>query len=196
MTEFFGSFSAAAGERRVGEIELALLEVGPAEAVEVRGIVGLDLERALDERRPPRRASVPLLGQHVAEVVERAGVERILRDHVAEHLLDSASRPACRGRRRAGRAPSCPAGISRAPSRGASASLCCSRRCSPGWSTCGPAPRARARWLPRTPRSPRRSGATAAARAPGCRAASRSRPACAFAAFRRAISGFSRSTTS
>ena len=49
MTEFFGSFAAAARQRRIGEIELALLNVGPAEAVEVRRVVGLDLERALDQ---------------------------------------------------------------------------------------------------------------------------------------------------
>src|SRR5258708_5822930 len=73
-------------ERRIRQVQLALLHVRPTEAVEERRIVGLDLEGALDERHGlVQRAA--LLGEHVAEIVERARIERIMRDHVAEHLL-------------------------------------------------------------------------------------------------------------
>ncbi len=51
----------AAGRRRasgcLGEIELVGLEVGPAEAVEIRPVLGLDLQRPLQIARPTRRAA-------------------------------------------------------------------------------------------------------------------------------------------
>src|ERR1043166_8082431 len=45
-----GQLFGGGRQRRVGQIELPLLHVGPAETVEIRRIVRLDLERSLDER--------------------------------------------------------------------------------------------------------------------------------------------------
>ena len=112
---------------------IALLHVGPAEAVEERRVVGLDLQRALDERRPPRRARRAALGEHVAEIIERAGVERIAARSVAEHLLGLRLPAGAveRGAELVEHVVS--SGTSRAPSRRRRARPCAGRRrCSPG----------------------------------------------------------------
>ena len=77
MTEFFGSLSAAARQRRIGEIELALLDVGPAETVEERRVVGLDAAARAGSGVTASSSCVRMLGEHVAEIVQRVGVERI-----------------------------------------------------------------------------------------------------------------------
>src|SRR5205823_5314864 len=70
----------------VGEVQFALLHVGPTQAVEERWIPRLDLQRALDQR-DRFVESRAVLRKHVAKVIERAGIDRIPRDHIAEYLL-------------------------------------------------------------------------------------------------------------
>src|SRR5688572_11437933 len=70
-------------ERRVREIELALLVIGPPQAVEKRGIARLELQRALDQIDGLVQA-LAALGEHVAEIVERGRVRRIPREDLAQ----------------------------------------------------------------------------------------------------------------
>jgi hypothetical protein len=72
----------ATGDRRPRP--LPLLEERPPEAVEVGRVVGLHLERALDERPTASGARSVLVGQQVPQVVERGGIQRIALDHRAQ----------------------------------------------------------------------------------------------------------------
>src|SRR6185436_11111892 len=67
-------------EVAVGQLELVSLEVRPAEAVQIRSVVRIDLERLLqiaDRLLEPLTA----IGQHVAKVVERRRVVGLARQH-------------------------------------------------------------------------------------------------------------------
>jgi len=68
------------------QIQFAALEVRSAEAVEIRSVVGLDLERALDEAH---RLVEPLAAfrQHVTQIVEGTGVLRLPSDQLTENRL-------------------------------------------------------------------------------------------------------------
>ena len=70
----------------LGEIELVGLEVRPAQAVEVRAVVRLDLQRLLQIAHRLVEA-LTALREHVAEVVERGGIVGVSREHLAERRL-------------------------------------------------------------------------------------------------------------
>src|SRR5687767_12455329 len=74
-----------------GEVLLRVVQVTPAEmrptqAVEVRAVVGLDIERPADESN----GFVELLaadGQQISEIVQRVGIARFGGKQLAKHAL-------------------------------------------------------------------------------------------------------------
>ena len=70
----------------LGKVEIVLLEVGPPEAVEIRAVVGFDLERLL---QVPHRLveALAAIGEHVTKVVQRRRILRIAAEQAAERLL-------------------------------------------------------------------------------------------------------------
>jgi hypothetical protein len=73
-------------ERRERLVESRLLEVGPPEAVEIRGIVGVDRQRARDERHRLVELA-PTLGQHVAQIIQASRVPRIGAHQIAKRTF-------------------------------------------------------------------------------------------------------------
>ena len=78
-----GRLLGGAAQQRLGLVDLVLLEQRPAEAVEIRAVVRVDRQRALDQR-DGFVEPVAALGQHVAEVIQRRRVQRIARQRLAE----------------------------------------------------------------------------------------------------------------
>src|SRR5206468_8399334 len=70
----------------LGQIKLVRLEVRPAEAVEVRPVVRIDLQRLLQQRH---RFVEPLaaLGEHVTKIIERGSVITVARQQLLERGL-------------------------------------------------------------------------------------------------------------
>src|SRR5438093_5713730 len=70
----------------IGEIEVPLLHVRPAQAVEIGRVGGIDFQRALNERDGLVEVTAALR-EHVAEIVQRVGVERVVPQQIAERFL-------------------------------------------------------------------------------------------------------------
>ncbi len=81
-----GQLLGGRAEIRLGQVELVQLEVRPAEAVEIRAVVGIEGDGPLDERHGLVEAAAPL-DEGVAEVVEGRAVIGVPRDDLAEDAL-------------------------------------------------------------------------------------------------------------
>ena len=81
-----GQLIAGGAQGRLRELQLALLEVGPAETVQIGSVVRVEIERAADE---VDRFVEPFAAfrQHVPQVVQRPGVVRVLLEHAPERAL-------------------------------------------------------------------------------------------------------------
>ena len=157
-----GSCAAASRELLPRVLVPPQLEVGPAEAVEIRAVAGIDRERPIDQCH---RLLEPLaaLGQHVAEIVERLRVARARGRSPRGRPPPRARTPSrARRARRAGTAPTRSRGSASRPRR----ALRAPRRRGRPRRAGRPATRYARRLVRRQPRSAARSMAMASPRRP------------------------------